>query len=112
MSCICTNAKNLPNCIDSLNIGYASANTDYNVCFKLPTGRIDVYPVTSDANGLITVEDGEWRIGDIYELWIALDTDNINAMHSFTVGGEAVSCLNIEFDYCNVSFAEQTIELV
>lgn len=113
MSCLCVNAKPLPNCFTSLLIGVAAVNTDYNVCFRTPTGRIDVYPVTSDVStGEVIIEDAYFRIGDIYEMWLVPQDGNINDLQSFTVGGESVLCVNVEFQYTNASFGAIEIELV
>jgi len=112
MSCSCVNAKILPNCITSLIVGTATGNTDYNVCFETSTGRIDVYPVTSDSDGVITITDGMWRVDENYEVWVSRQDGNLYDKEYFTVSSESVTCLNVMFRYANATFSSQEIEVV
>lgn len=116
MSCNCSNAKNIPSCIDKLTIGEVTDGTlGYSVYFKTPDGRIDKYAGDDlTYTDIIEVENPEVRIGTMYEVWIAKnDAVNINERVPFTPIGASseVTCINVTFDFCDGVFAIQQITL-
>lgn len=111
MSCQCAIAKDLPSVITTLTIGTASANTAYKVYFETPTGRIDQYSATSNGSGVISITNTGFRIGEIYEVWITTASANINDRTAFTVSGESVTCVYVEFKYTGATFSTQSITL-
>lgn len=122
MGCDCTKAKPVPACVTALTIGVGDGDTDYIVVLKTSDNRIDTYPVTSDEFGNIVVPSPRVRTNTTYEMWVAYDDlpyapSNINERQTFTVGGEDVECLYIEFspvysDGDIETFATQTVSLV
>ena len=123
MSCNCNKAINTSTCLEQFTIGISDeVDTGFNVYFKTPTGRVDVYPVVSDGSGNIIVESPAVRIGDTYEIWINKAGDAIEKRRAFTAlqDGEQtdVECINIEFTPCynqgddgNLLTGNQIIEL-
>jgi len=112
MSCNCNQATLQPSCIDNLTIGQAAKLTTYRVYFKTPTGRIDIYQVTSDATGWVIVTNPLIRIGDVYEVWMnLLSATSINTREEFLVVDTMVTCLNVEFTQCDSELTDQMITL-
>ena len=116
MSCNCSNAKPLPKCISTLilaDVVYGSKS--YLVYFKTPDGRIDAYPCVDVVyTDLIGVEDIDVRVGTSYEVWIASTVGNdINNKVAFTPIGatSSVTCINIEFVYCESELTYQNVTL-
>ena len=68
----CTLLDPIEQCTESIEIGIAEANTDYYVYVSnLATTRLDVFPVTSDGDGLITIPIDECLAQNTgYEIWI------------------------------------------
>ena len=100
MSCNCNKAVNTTSCIGRFAIGIGVADTAYQVYFRSPSGRTDMYPVTADDAGLITVETPRVRIGDIYRVWMNQPGDATEKLAPFIVGDAQVNCVNIEFTAC------------
>ena len=111
MSCNCYKAKQLPACVTNLTIGTAEPSTAYVVVFKTPTGRIDKYAATSDADGIVKVTGGKYRMGDMYEVWLA-KADDIETQIPFAIGEVEVSCVNVQFLYCDDAIENQSISLL
>lgn len=117
MSCNCSKANSLPKCIDSLIIGdVADGSKSYNVVFKRPDGRMDIYPsVDIVYTDLIGVEDIEVVTDTIYQVWLNATTSNdINAKTAFTPIGasSSVTCVELSFTYCDDTLTTQQITLV
>lgn len=101
MSCNCSKAINTGSCIGSFTVGQAEIGLAYNVYFKIPNGRVAVYPVTSSySDGTLIVEAPKVRIGDIYQIWINKPGDPQEKMEMFTINDTEVTCVNIEFTEC------------
>lgn len=115
MSCDCTTAQRLPKCIDTLIIGdVTDGSKNYNVIFKTPDGRIDIYPgVDFVYTDLIGVEDIDVRTGTVYQIWLNDSaSNNINLKTAFTpVGGTSVDCVDVVFEYCSDEHTTQYITL-
>lgn len=116
MSCECTTANKIPSCIDTLIIGLvANPSANYYVYLKTPDGRIDRYEsVDVVYTDQIGIESPNVRIGTTYEIWVTLKADEqLNERVSFTPFGTttAVTCVNVEFTYCDSGFTYQYISV-
>lgn len=116
MSCGCSNAKNIPNCFTTLVIGdVAEPTLAYYAYFKTPDGRLDRYATVDVVyTDIVGVENIDVRIGTQYEVWITKQTAlNSEERVSFIPSGQTdfVSCVYLEFTYCDSAFTEQTITL-
>ncbi len=117
MSCNCNKAHNTGSCIANFTIGTAAADTDYNVYFQTPTGRTDMYAITSASDGKIVVETPRVRIGETYQVWISQPDQSTGVQLPFTVEETEVSCINICFTECfeddeYLSPVDRSVELV
>jgi hypothetical protein len=116
MSCNCNKAINTGACVANFTVGIATANTNYKVLFRTPTGRVDIYALTSASNGTVVVDSPQVRIGELYEVWLNLPGDPFDKKLSFMVGETSVTCINIQFTECfeddeYLSPIDQTVEL-
>lgn len=122
MSCDCSKAKPIPSCVTSLTIGVGDVDTDYLVILKTSDNRVDIYPATSSASGVISIIGPKVRTNTTYELWVSVDDypyapANINVKEAITIDDTEVDCLFIEFTPVYEgedieTFATQTISLV
>lgn len=119
MSCDCSKAKDLPTCIDLLQIGDIDGTPEVYVVFKTPDGRLDIYEGQYVAyTGLLGVASPKLRSGTQYEIWVTdIAAGNINERLPFTPDGETetVTCVYAEFSPCFDAdfkeFTEQTFTL-
>lgn len=96
----CKQLKQISLCTDSLVIGtVADENTAYIVYFKsLATGAIYSRPVTSDSNGVITIQftDGfPLASGTGYELWVNKAGDSVEDTVNLTIGATTATCYTL-----------------
>lgn len=119
----CTKLKAVSLCTDSLIVGtVGSTNAPYIVYFKsLATGKLFMYAVTSDANGLLTLQftDG-FPLATLtgYELWVNKAGDSIDDVENLTIGATTDTCYslhgvmiyNMYYDE-NVNYNTQTLEI-
>ena len=116
MSCDCTTVNKIPSCIDTLIIGdVANPNANYYVYLKTPDGRIDRYSAIDVVyTDQIGIESPQVRIGTVYEIWVTLASDEqLNERVAFTPFGatSTVTCVNVEFSYCDSEFNYQYISV-
>lgn len=119
----CRKLKSISLCTDSLIIGtVADENAPYIVYFKsLATGKTFQYAVTSNANGLLTLQftDG-FPLATLtgYEMWVNKAGDSIDDMENLTIGAVTTTCYNLQAvmvydmyydEYEN--YASQTLEI-
>ncbi len=113
MHCTCNKTLPLPCCITNLTIGTASPDTNYLVIFKTPDGRTDVLPATSTNTGAVIIQNGEYRTGTVYEIWLSpITATGIEQRQAFAIGEVEVECVTQLFEYCNTPIANQSITLV
>jgi len=113
MSCNCNKAQPLPSCITTLIIGgVADTSEDYYVVVKTASGTwlYDAFVVY--ATSLLAIEDFNFRIGHIYDIYISNKADsNIEIKTDFTVDGQTVQCVSVEFYQSDASLNSQTLTL-
>ncbi len=78
---VCTTCFNagiyIASCNDGLMFGVAEADTDYKVFIQNnATQRINIFPVISDEDGMITIIDTNLDPLLGYTLWVTLDEPN------------------------------------
>lgn len=101
LCCFCTKLKSISLCTDSLVIGtVADENAPYIVYFKsLATGKIFHYAVTSNANGLLTLQftDG-FPLATLtgYEMWVNKAGDSIDDTENLTIGATTDTCYQLQ----------------
>lgn len=96
----CTKLKSISLCTDSVIIGeVGTENAAYIVYFKsLATGAIYSYPVTSNSNGILTlqfVEGFPLATGQAYELWVNQSGDAIETQENLIIGATTATCYTI-----------------
>lgn len=120
----CTQLKQISLCTDSIIIGtVVNENAPYIVYFKsLATGAIYSYPVTANANGVLTLQfvDGfPLSTGQAYELWVNEAGDSIDTQDNLTIGATTATCytlsatmvFNMYYDVFT-NFDSQTLEVL
>jgi hypothetical protein len=104
MSCSnCSRTKKIISCTTTLTVGTAGVlNTAlYLYIESKTTGRVYIFEVTTSAGGLITVDlsSKQFAEGHDYELWCTLSSSkNIDDKINFTIDGEQVNCLTLQFE--------------
>ena len=113
MSCNCSQAKPVPTCIDALIIGVSNTQFNYKVYLRTATGRIDEYAGSFIyGTQLLQIESPVLRVGEEYEIWITKDDANsIEQREIFTVDSTNLTCVTVQFEYCNNEFTSQEIHL-
>jgi len=114
MSCECEISRPIPSCADSLYLGIAAANTDYNIFIENAiTGRISVVGITSYVEGLINFTmPFEPDLRATYNVSIAVQGDTTNAPVTFYIDNTPLSCVQLLFQRINGGWAgDITVEL-
>jgi hypothetical protein len=96
----CTQLKQISLCTDSLIIGVVSEeNAAYLVYFKsLATGSLNKYSVTSDSNGVLTLQFTDsfpLASGTGYEMWVNQAGDSIESKSDLTIGTTTATCFTL-----------------
>lgn len=111
MPCNCNKTATLPRCITNLTIGVAEPDTDYLVVLNGATGRTDILTVTSDGDGNIVLVNPDVRIGEVYEVYLALPGD-VETKIPFAIGEVEITCLSVKFEYCETTIENQSVVLI
>lgn len=113
MSCNCNKAQSLPSCITTLIIGeVADTSADYYIVAKTANGTwlYDAFFVYGTS--LLAIEDFNFRIGHVYDIHVSNQADgNIEVKTDFTIDGQTVQCVSVEFFQSDSSLDSQTLTL-
>lgn len=126
MSCApCLRAKQINACAENLILGSGTADTAYDVYIKHSSGHTDVFEVTSDNAGLITINTSDYTFpeGSSFEIWAVLHGASITEREELTfvqndatipglcVTFDAIAIANSS-DGCNFKAEENLISIV
>lgn len=113
MSCNCNKSQPLPSCISNLVIGeVADISADYYAVLKTANGTwlYDTFLLYNTST--LAIEDFNVRIGHVYEISISNKADaNIETKTDFTIEGQTVQCVSVEFYQSDASINSQTLTL-
>jgi hypothetical protein len=70
------------------------------------------YQATTGSDGVLVLHDGEYRTGTTYRLWISPNGADYAHQQPFAIGEVEVSCLTLQFYYCDAGPQNQTITLL
>ncbi|HWB64864.1 MAG TPA: hypothetical protein VG603_15210 [Chitinophagales bacterium] len=99
MSCTIYWANPIPVSAENLIIGTYEANKDILVVFTSATGRADAYPVTTDSEGVITLENPapDLRVDTPYTITITEADDETQEAKSITIDDTDTTAITVEF---------------
>lgn len=109
MSCnTCLKAEQINACANSLILGTGAADTAYDVYVKnTSTDNVDIFQVTSDGTGLITVDTTDYTFpeGNAFEIWVVLSGESITERQTLTFqqGGGTIEGDCVIFDSISVN---------
>ena len=96
-------------CSTGLQFGEVEADTSYTVAVEsLSTGKIQAFEVTSDEEGIITVEDVALAQRTTYTLWVTVGSIN-NTPVSLTIDTIEYEC--ITFSVVSTGVEPEDVEL-
>lgn len=113
MNCNCNKALPLPNCINTLIIGeVADSAADYYAVLKTANGTWLYDTFYLYGSSTLAIDAFDFRIRHKYQLTLSNKADaNIETTTDFTIEGQTVSCITLEFYQCDTVIDSQTITL-
>jgi hypothetical protein len=109
MACACELLKPIPNCFEMLVVGRVTAlSTDVDVMFtNLATGRIDIIPITTEADGDVIIYDTDLPSVNMF----TINRYRVEVIaYDLTIGTMTAECY--EFEFKPYTQDEVTFELV
>lgn len=97
----CHQAKNIPDCVTTLNISGLANTTTYDAYVKhVGTGRVEtIEGVTTDGSGdlALDVSGLVWQVDQVYEIWFADPTANAAFdKQDITIGATTKDCITFK----------------